>query len=99
MLFIPCQQQDSQCKHNATLVVVEKLKVLRISVCVCPGALACACARVALLIQHATRMRHIVIAASLAPSHFSTLSHKRRDFRRNVMGHKMCTSIFSKTFI
>ena len=34
-------------------------------------------ARVALLIQHAKRMRHIVTAfvAPLAPPHFSTLSH------------------------
>ena len=70
--------------------------------CVCVGvgaqALACACARLTLLIQHATRMRHIV-CASLAPPRFSTLSHKRHDFRENFTGHKMCVLIFSTTFI
>ena len=52
-------------------------------VCVCTLARACAFARVALLIQHVTRMRHIVssFVASLAPQHFSTFSHKRHDFR------------------
>jgi hypothetical protein len=47
---------------------------------------------VALFIQHATRMRHIVtsFAVPLAP-YFSTLSHKRHYFRgKNVIKHKMC---------
>ena len=30
---------------------------------------------------------------------FSTLSHKRYDFRNNVIGHKMCVLIFSTTFV
>jgi hypothetical protein len=62
-------------------------------------ACACACDRVALLIQHANRMRPIILSvvAPLAPPHFSTLSHKRHDFRkRNVIEHKMCVPIFSE---
>ena len=57
-------------------------------------------ARVALLIQHVTRMRHIVTSfvASLAPPNFSTLPHKRHDFRKNVTEHKMCVLIFYTTF-
>ena len=35
----------------------------------------------------------------LAAQHFSTLSHKRHDFRRNVIEHKMCILIFYTTFI
>ena len=51
---------------------------------------------VALLILHATRMRHIVtpFVAFLASSYFSTLSHKQHDFRE----HKMCV-FFYTTFV
>ena len=30
---------------------------------------------------------------------FSTLSHKRYDFRKNVTEHEMCVLIFSATFV
>ena len=58
-------------------------------------------ARVALFIQHATRMRHIVTSfvAPRSPLYFSTLSHKRCDFRKKVIEHKMCVLIFSTTFV
>jgi hypothetical protein len=63
-------------------------------------------ARVALVIQHATRMRHIVLSsvASLAPPHFLTLPHIRYDFREveggggEVTVHKTCDLIFSTIF-
>ena len=79
--------------------------------CVCARLRACAracermhmraCVRVALLIQHATRMSHTVMLflASLAPPYLSTLSHKRRDFRKKVTEYKMCVLIFSITFL
>ena len=59
------------------------------------------CVFAALVIQHAKRMRCILLqpAASLAPPHFSTLSHKRYDFRKKVTKHKMCVFIFSTTII
>ena len=85
-----------------TIVAVEKKEVLHVCVFLhaargCPGA--CMCVRVALLSLHATRMRHIVsFVASLAPPHFSTLSHKRHDFRKNVTEYKICAFIFSTTF-
>jgi hypothetical protein len=58
-------------------------------------------ARVALLMQHATRMRHIVLslAASLGPPHFSTLPHKWHDFQKQVSEHEMCVLTLSTTFI
>jgi hypothetical protein len=54
-----------------------------------------------MFIQQATRMRHIVTSfvAHLAPSHFSTLSHKRRDYRKKVIEHKMCGLMFSTTSV
>ena len=49
-------------------------------------------AGVALLTQHAMRVRHIVTSfvASLAPSHSSTLCHKRQNFREKGSERKMC---------
>ena len=52
---------------------------------------------VALVIQHAKRVRRIVSSsvAFAGLQYFSTLSDKRRDFLEQVMEHKMCVLIFS----
>jgi hypothetical protein len=52
-------------------------------------------------IQHAKHMRHIVTSsvATLATSYFSTFSHKRHDFRKEVAEHKMCVLMFSTCFV
>ena len=67
--------------------------------CVCPRAWDCACARVhvALLIEYASRMRHIVTSfvALQAPPYFLT-SHKRSHFRKKVKNMKY---VLSKTFL
>jgi hypothetical protein len=60
------------------------------------------CEPVAFVIQSAKRMRRIILSftASLAEPYFSTLSHKRHDFQKEVAEHKMCFFfIFSTTFV
>jgi hypothetical protein len=87
-------------------------KAISITYCVCvctrsracgracghPAAWACPCAyvHVAVLIQHATRTRHIVTSfvAPRSSLYFSTLSHKLWDFRKKVIEYKMCVFIF-----
>jgi hypothetical protein len=58
---------------------------------------------VASVTQHAKRMRHIMLSPveCLTLPYFSTFSHKRRDFRKEikVTEHKMCALIFSTNFV
>ena len=65
----------------------------------CPGALACACActRMVLFIQHSTCMRHTVLlfVASLAPSYFPTLSHKRCEFETKTLNTERVSIFFT----
>jgi len=58
------------------------------------------CMSVALVIQQAKRMRRIIkhsSVACLAVPCFSTLSHKRQDFREKVIEYETCVRIFSRT--
>jgi hypothetical protein len=45
---------------------------------------------VALVIQHAMRMRHIVTVEKPGLQYFSTLSHKGRIFEKKNTEHKIC---------
>jgi hypothetical protein len=91
--------QDRQYTCNVTLRRVRgSLLPWKSNICY---IFVCACVHVALHIQHATRMRHIVTSsmAPQAPPHFSTLSHERRDFREKVTERKMYILIFTTPFV
>jgi hypothetical protein len=77
------------------IVAMEEQYYILCVVCVC----VCVC--VLCVIQHAKRMLRIILllsVACLALQYFSTLSHKRHDFRKEVFKHEMCVLIFSTTF-
>jgi hypothetical protein len=58
------------------------------------------CVSVALVIQHAKRMRRIILSseACVAAPCFSTLSHKQR-FLEKVTEHKVCVLSLSTKFV
>jgi len=58
----------------------------------------CDCVSVALVVQHAMRMRHIVICVLSLLTIFSTLSHKRHDFQQKPIEHKMRFDVLCKVF-
>jgi hypothetical protein len=59
------------------------------------------CTSVALVIQHAQRMRRLVLSSEtcLAVPQFSTLSYKLHDLREKSIQHKTCVLTSSTTFV
>jgi len=53
----------------------------------------------ALVIQHATGMRRIILSDLPGSTTSPTLSHKRYDFRSKITEHQMCVLIFSTAFV
>jgi hypothetical protein len=84
-------KQDRHCAYNRIL------RRVRVSIVVMESITYSECVYVALVIQHAKRMRRVILSsvACLPLPHFSTLFHKRHDFRKNVTGQKTCVLIFS----
>jgi hypothetical protein len=78
-------------RNCRTIFSVEKQNILQILGGVC----------VALFIQRAKRTRRFILSSvtCLALPYFSTLSHKRHEFRKEVIENKMRAFIFSTTAV
>jgi hypothetical protein len=86
------QQQDRQCRYNVTLgrvhLIILPWKAINIKQYKCvsvslPSLFS---------LQIAFCLLSIVFSSvvCLALSHFSTLSHKRKDYRKKIIAYKMC---------
>ena len=80
------------------------IEVLSRNYCFCGKAITITysgCVCVALVIQHAKRMRHIIFSfvACLAVPYFSTLFHKPYNFRKKGTEHKMRVITLSTSFV
>jgi hypothetical protein len=69
-------------------------------VCVCVFLCVCFFVSVTLFVRHAKLMCRIMLSsvACRALPDFYILSHKRNDFRKTDIEHKMCVLIFSTAF-
>jgi hypothetical protein len=82
-------EQDGQCRYKGNI------EALLGNHCCRGKAISVAfseCVPVVLVIQHAKRMRRIMLpsVASLVLPHFPKLSHKWHDFGKQIFGHKIC---------
>jgi len=80
-----CNVHIALRSDHATIVAVDKKKNITESECV----------SVALGFHHENSMRYIVTCGLSCSTRFSTLSHKRHDFRNTVLEYKMCVFEFS----
>jgi hypothetical protein len=91
-------EQDRQCTYKLHIEARSR------NYC-CRGKAICIlyfeCVSVALVIQHVMHMLHNILSsvACLTVPYFSTLPHKRYEFRENVIEQKIYVLIFCTNFV
>jgi hypothetical protein len=99
------QPQKVAVDTRQPLYVQRKIEVRSRNHCCCGKAMCYifwVCVFVALVIQHAMRMRRIMLSSVACPAiqyFFHITSQTVRISKKKVTGHKMCVLIFSTTFV
>ena len=97
--FAKNAQTDNKFYRRKTMYVWRNIQARSCNHCCCGKAINVTyseCVSVALVVQHAKRMRRIILTyvACMAVPYFSTLSHKRQEYRKKKKSYRTQNACF-----